>query len=74
LHQHCAVPSAQNKGLGGYPVRLSSINENNPPGKAKTAMTQFGGPPVLGSNEQIFGVKEQILGQDQSDQGAPYAA
>src|SRR5262249_2392645 len=25
---------------------------------------------LLGSNEQIFGVKEQILGQDQSDQGA----
>ena len=25
---------------------------------------------VHGSNEQIFGVKEQILGPDQSDQGA----
>ena len=32
-----------------------------PPGKAKTAVTQFGRQPVLGSNEQIFGVKEQIL-------------
>jgi len=31
------------------------------------AVTQFGGPPVLGSNEQIFGVNEQILGRDQSD-------
>jgi hypothetical protein len=67
LHQHCAVPSAQNKGLGGYPVRLSSTNENNPPGKAKTAMTQFGRPPVLGSNEQIFGVNGQILGRAQGD-------
>jgi hypothetical protein len=51
---------AQNKGLGGYPVRLSSTNENNPPGKAKTAMTQFGRQPVLGFNEQIFGADEQV--------------
>jgi hypothetical protein len=31
-----------------------------PPGKAKTAVTQFGRQPVLGSNEQIIGVKEQV--------------
>jgi CBS domain-containing protein len=30
-------------------------------------VTQFGRPPALGSHEQIFGVKEQILGQGQSD-------
>jgi hypothetical protein len=58
---------AQNEARGGYPARRSSTNENNPPGKAKTAVTQFGRQPVLGSNEQIFGVKEQILGRDQSD-------
>jgi hypothetical protein len=28
----------------------------------------------FGSDEQIFGVNEQILGQDQSDQRASYAA
>jgi hypothetical protein len=26
-------------------------------------VTQFGRPPVLGSNEQIFGVNGQILGR-----------
>jgi hypothetical protein len=31
------------------------------------AVTQFGRPPVLGSNEQIFGVNGQILGRDHSD-------
>ena len=31
------------------------------------AVTQFGRPPVLGSNEQIFGVSGQILGRDQGD-------
>ena len=30
--------------------------------------------PFHGSDEQIFGVEEQILGQDQSDQWASYAA
>ena len=39
----------------------------HPPGKAKTAVTQFGRQPVLGSNEQIFGANEQILGRDQTD-------
>jgi hypothetical protein len=34
---------------------------------AGLAVTQFGRPPVLGSNEQIFGVNGQILGRDQSD-------
>jgi len=29
--------------------------------------------PVLGSNEQIFGVKEQILGRDQSSVSRPPA-
>jgi hypothetical protein len=64
---HCVEPSAQNKARGGYPARQSSTNENSPPGKAKTAVTQFGRQPVLGSNEQIFGVNGQILGRDQSD-------
>jgi len=54
------MPSAQDKALGRYPVRLSSTNESNPPGKAKTAVTQFGRQPVLGSNEQIFGADEQV--------------
>jgi hypothetical protein len=35
--------------------------------KNRFAVTQFGRPPVLGSNEQIFGVNGQILGRDQSD-------
>jgi len=61
------VPSAQNKARGGYLAQLSSTNENSPSGKAKTAVTQFVRPPLLGSNEQIFGLKEQILGHDQSD-------
>jgi hypothetical protein len=34
---------------------------------AGLAVTQFGRPPVLGSDEQRFGVKDQILGRDQSD-------
>src|SRR5262245_19593332 len=33
----------------------------------RAAVTQFGRPPVLGSNEQIFGVNGQILGRDHSD-------
>jgi hypothetical protein len=33
----------------------------------RLTVTRFGGPPELGSNEQIFGVKEQILGRDWSD-------
>jgi hypothetical protein len=35
------------------------------PGTAKTAVTHR--PPVLGSNEQVFGVEEQILGPERSD-------
>jgi len=31
------------------------------------AVTQFGGRPVLGTDEQIFGAKRQILGLDQSE-------
>jgi hypothetical protein len=30
------------------------------PEKQKLAMTQFGRPPVLGSNEQIFGANKQV--------------
>ena len=37
----------------------------------RLTVTRFGGPPELGSNEQIFGVKEQILGRDWSDRHTP---